>query len=151
MPAGSILCPAGQEGSMISLTGERWIDDSEVTLAFVRSSGPGGQNVNKVATAVELRFDALSSPSLTEAEKARLFKLAGRRATEAGVIVIDARRYRTQERNRQDALSRLVALLRAALVAPPRRVPTSPTPRSNERRIREKKLRGALKKDRGAE
>ncbi len=135
---------------MIQITRTIAIEDRELSFEFVRSSGPGGQNVNKVATAVQLRFDAMASPSLPERVKERLPKLAGRRMTADGVIVIDARRYRTQERNRQDATDRLIKLIRKAAARPKRRRATKPTRASRERRLTTKKRRGRLKRDRGA-
>ncbi|MBM3308222.1 MAG: aminoacyl-tRNA hydrolase [Candidatus Eisenbacteria bacterium] len=125
------------------------LDEREIVLRFVRSSGPGGQNVNKVATAVELRFDAARSPSLPDDVRARLLRLAGRRATRAGVVVIDARRHRTQEGNRRDAVERLVELVARAAVRPKRRRPTKPTGASRERRIRAKRARSETKRARG--
>jgi len=135
---------------VIQITRTIAIEDRELSFEFVRSSGPGGQNVNKVATAVQLRFDAMASPSLPERVKERLPKLAGRRMTADGVIVIDARRYRTQERNRQDATDRLIKLIRKAAARPKRRRATKPTRASRERRLTTKKRRGRLKRDRGA-
>jgi len=135
---------------VIQITRTIAIEDRELSFEFVRSSGPGGQNVNKVATAVQLRFDAMASPSLPERVKERLPKLAGRRMTADGVIVIDARRYRTQERNRQDATDRLIKLIREAAARPKRRRATKPTRASRERRLTTKKRRGRLKRDRGA-
>jgi ribosome-associated protein len=126
------------------------LDERELEETFVRASGPGGQNVNKLATAVQLRFDARRSPSLPDAVRARLEKLAGHRLTRDGVVVITAQRFRTQERNREDALDRLVALIaKAAEPPPPPRRPTRPSLGSRQRRIATKKRRGAIKQARG--
>ena len=122
------------------------VDDDEIELSFVRASGPGGQNVNKVATAVQLRFDAAGSPSLPEPVKKRLCRLAGSRMTAAGVLVIHARRYRTQKANRDDALRRLEALLRSAARRRKKRIPTRPTPASRERRLEGKRRRSRVKR-----
>jgi ribosome-associated protein len=113
---------------MIHITGAIALEEREVEESFVRAAGPGGQNVNKVATAVQLRFDVRRSPSLPEDVRARLVKLAGRKLTQEGVLVITAQRYRTQDRNRQDALERLVALIRRAVVRPAPRRRTKPPP-----------------------
>jgi ribosome-associated protein len=121
----------------------------EVRLEFFRSSGPGGQNVNKVATAVRLRFDVRRSALLPATVKQRLGRLAGRRMTERGVLVIEAQRFRTQERNRQDALERLGHLLRRAAKPPRPRRATSPSRESRERRLEAKRRRSRLKADRG--
>ena len=118
----------------------------EVTYDLVRASGPGGQNVNKVATAVQLRFDAAHSPHLSGQARERLLRKAGKRATAAGTLVIHASRHRTQEANRQDALTRFRALLEHALVAPKRRRPTRATAASRERRLRAKKIRSDVKR-----
>ncbi|RMF72669.1 MAG: aminoacyl-tRNA hydrolase [Acidobacteria bacterium] len=133
----------------IEITPRIAIDDSELRFEFVRASGPGGQNVNKVATAVQLRFDAARSPSLPDDVRERLLALAGRRATADGVIVIDARDARTQERNRAAALGRLIALIRRAARRPKRRVPTKPTAAAKRRRRREKERRAKVKRERG--
>lgn len=134
---------------MLEITDTLAIGDDELEFSYIRASGPGGQNVNKVSTAVQLRFDAAGSPSLPSDVKRRLLKLAGRRATLEGVIVIDARTERTQERNRQDAIGRLVDLIRRATVRPKPRKATRPTRASQQRRVDEKKRRGRLKRDRG--
>lgn len=121
------------------------IDESELEFRFVHASGPGGQNVNKVATACQLRFDAAGSDSLPEEVKHRLIRLAGRRMTEMGVLVIDARRYRTQLRNRRDALERFVSLLQRAATIPKPRRKTKPTPASRKRRLESKHRRSRTK------
>ncbi len=127
---------------MIPVTPRIKLDEDELVESFVRASGPGGQNVNKVSTAVELRFDARHSPNLPDSVKARLLALAGRRVTKEGVIVIDAQRFRTRERNREDALDRLVELIRAAAIVQKARRPTRPTLGSRERRLDGKDRRG---------
>ena len=134
---------------MIRITDQISIDESELTETFVRASGPGGQNVNKLATAVQLRFDVRHSPSLPADVRARLAALVGRRLTRDGVLVIIAQRHRTQERNREDARIRLIELIRQAAVPPKRRRPTRPTAASRERRIESKKRRSGVKRLRG--
>lgn len=124
------------------------IEEFEIREAFVRASGPGGQNVNKVATAVQLRFNVARSPSLPEEVRERLVKLAGKRVNKEGVLVIDARRYRTQERNRKDARDRLASLIRRAAERPRTRRATRPTRASVERRMSEKRRRGDKKRKR---
>lgn len=131
---------------MIEITPAIAIDPREISESFVRSPGPGGQNVNKVATAVQLRFDLRGSPSLPEAVRARAERLAGRRLTKDGVLVIIAARFRSQERNREDALARLVALLREAARPPEPRKPTRPGAGARQRRMDDKTRRGAVKK-----
>ena len=135
--------------SHIFVTRSISLPEDELQFRFVRASGPGGQNVNKVSTAVELRFDAWRSPSLSDAVRTRLLALAGRRVTNDGVIVIDAQRHRTQERNRADAIERLVELIRQATVVPRVRRATRPTRGSQERRIAGKKKRAEHKSGRG--
>ena len=141
--------PSATSRGMIRITNAIAIEESELSETFVRASGPGGQNVNKVSTAVQLRFDARRSPSLPEPVRARLEKLAGARLTKDGVVVIFADRFRSQDRNRQDALERLVALIRRATETPKPRRPTRPTKASKERRLKGKAERGGVKKLRG--
>jgi ribosome-associated protein len=130
---------------MIPVTPHISIDEREIEESFVRSSGPGGQNVNKLSTAVQLRFDVRRSPSLPGDVRERLVRLAGSRMTNDGVLVIIAQRHRTQPRNREDALDRLIELIRQAAVRPVKRRPTKPTKASRERRIEGKKRRANTK------
>ncbi|WP_145107903.1 alternative ribosome rescue aminoacyl-tRNA hydrolase ArfB [Cereibacter sediminicola] len=134
---------------MLRITDQITLADWELTESFSRSSGPGGQNVNKVETAVELRFEAERSPHLASAVKARLKRLAGRRWTQEGAIVIRAEETRSQQRNRELARERLAELVRAALVAPKRRIATKPTLGSQRRRLAAKAIRGEVKAGRG--
>ncbi len=129
----------------IRITDSISIDESELDESFVRSSGPGGQNVNKLSTAVQLRFDVRRSPSLPNDVALRLMRLAGRRVTKDGVLVLMAQNHRTQERNRAEALDRLVALIQEAAVRPTPRRATKPTKASKQRRIEGKKLRSGIK------
>jgi ribosome-associated protein len=131
---------------MIHVTRTISLNENEIGLQFVRSSGPGGQNVNKVATAVQLRFDAGNSPALPGDVRTRLIRLAHRRATKEGVIIIDAQRFRTQERNREDAIERLVELIRRAAEKPKPRKITKPSQAAKQRRIDSKKRRGETKR-----
>ena len=133
---------------MIEITPTLSLDDSEVQLDFIRASGPGGQNVNKVASAVQLRFNVLNSPSLEADVKARLVKLAGSKMTTDGVLIIEARRYRTQEQNRFDATQRLANLIQKALVKPKIRRATHPGVTAKAARLGDKKQRGAIKRTR---
>src|SRR5215475_13291638 len=131
---------------MIRVTPSISIAERELEEHFIRAPGPGGQNVNKLASAVELRFDVRRSPSLSEDVRARLERLAGSRLTRDGVLVITAQRHRTQERNRQDALDRLIDLIRQATIAPKPRRPTKPTKAARARRLEGKKRRSGVKR-----
>ncbi len=134
---------------MIEITPSLAIEENEIQFDFIRSSGPGGQNVNKVATAVQLRFDVGNSPSLPGDVRTRLIRLAGRRITQDGILIIEARQFRTQEQNREDAIERLVELIRKATEKPRPRKKTKPSLAAKERRIESKKQRGRVKKLRG--
>ena len=131
---------------MIEITQALQIDERELQLEFVRASGPGGQNVNKVATAVQLRFDIPNSPALASDTKGRLIRLAGNRVNADGVLLIEAKRFRTQEQNREDALQRFVELVRKALIPPKPRRKTRPTAASKAKRLESKKAKGAVKR-----
>jgi ribosome-associated protein len=133
---------------MIRITDSIAIDENEIQQDFVRASGPGGQHVNKAATAVQLRFDVAHSPSLPDAVRKRLSRLAGKRMTDDGVLIIEAKRFRTQERNRQDAVERLVKLIQKAAQSPKTRRNTRPSRAARERRLREKRRRSQIKRSR---
>ena len=133
----------------LAITSTLTIEDAELQERFVRASGPGGQNVNKVSTAVQLRFDAERSPALTDEVRHRLRTLAGSRMTDEGILVIDAREHRTQGQNREEARVRLADLIRRALVRPKRRRKTKPGKAAKERRLETKKRRGETKAGRG--
>ncbi len=133
---------------MIQITPTISLDEREIQEEFIRATGPGGQNVNKVATAVQLRFDVRHSPALPDEVRARLIRLSGRRMTDDGVLILVARRFRTQERNRQDAMERLVAVSRKATQKPKPRRRTRPTLASRERRLDSKRRRSETKRGR---
>ena len=134
---------------MIRVNAQIELDEREIQEDFVRASGPGGQNVNKVSTAVQLRFDVAHSPSLPDPVRARLIALAGRRVTQDGVLILSAERFRSQRRNRDDALERLIELIREACEVDTPRRPTRPTLASKKRRLDSKQRRGETKKLRG--
>jgi ribosome-associated protein len=133
---------------MIEISPSVKISEEEIQFDFIRASGPGGQNVNKVASAVQLRFDMFHSLSIGPDVKERLFRLAGSKVTDEGVLIIEAKRYRTQEQNRLDAVQRLITLVQKALLAPKVRRATRPSLTSKEARVGEKKKRGEIKRNR---
>ena len=135
--------------AMITVTPEIALEERELRFEFIRASGPGGQKVNKSSSAVQLRFDVFGSPSLPDEVRSRLIGLAGRRLSEEGILVIEAKRFRSQDRNRQDAVDRLCGLIRQAARKHRRRRPTRPSGAAKERRLQEKKRRSVLKKRRG--
>ncbi len=133
---------------MIEISPSIKIDESEIQLDFIHSSGPGGQNVNKVATSVQLRFDVRNSPSLEPDIKERLIKLAGSRMTEDGILIIQSKRYRTQDQNRADAIFKLTAIIQKALIPPKVRKATRPSLTAKATRVSDKKQRGEIKRTR---
>jgi ribosome-associated protein len=139
---------AARVQQMIAITETLALDEVEISESFIRASGPGGQNVNKVASAVQLRFDVRQSPSLPPPVRERLERLAGRRLSQDGILVITAQRFRSQERNRADALQRLVALIGRAATPPPRRRATRPSAAARQRRLADKAQRARLKQQR---
>ena len=141
---------AGMSAGFLSVSSTIRIPDDELVERFVRASGAGGQNVNKVSSAVELRFDVAHSPSLPEAVRERVLARRDRRLTAEGVLVIDAQRFRTQDRNRQDARERLAAFIAAGLAVPKPRIGTKPTRASRQRRLQGKRERGEVKRGRSS-
>lgn len=135
---------------LIQISETLFIDENEIQLDFIRSSGPGGQNVNKVSSAVQLRFDALHSKALSDEMRRRLIRIAGKKMTDDGILVIKARRFRSQDKNRKDAIQRLAELIRRAAVRPTSRRKTKTPPAAKERRLSAKKKRAKTKRQRGA-
>jgi ribosome-associated protein len=133
---------------MIQITDTISLHDSDFQMDFIRASGPGGQNVNKVSSAVQLRFDAAKSSALTDDIRKRLKQISGRRMTSEGVLIIEARRYRTQERNREDAINRMITLIRQAAEKPRQRRRTKPSPAAKQKRLTAKRYRGEIKRRR---
>ncbi len=130
---------------MIKVNTKIYLDENELQFSFIRASGPGGQNVNKVATAVQLRFDVIKSNDIPDAVKGKLINIAGKRSTKDGIIIIEAKRYRTQEKNKKDAIERLLTLIKKSLLIKKTRRKTSPTKAASEKRIEQKKQKSKLK------
>ena len=136
---------------MIKVSDKLSLYDNELHFDFIRSTGPGGQNVNKVATAVQLRFNMAASASLSEDIKVRLKKIAGKKITDNGVLIIEARRFRSQQKNRQDAIDRLIKLLTKAEIVPKKRIKTNPSKSAKEKRLQDKQHRSRIKQSRAAD
>ena len=138
----------GKYFTMITITPEIKINPNDLRFSFIRASGPGGQNVNKVATSVQLKFDVLNSEDLSNEVKTKLIKIAGKKISQKGILIIEAKRYRSQEKNRIDAINRLISLIKKAAITEKPRKKTKPTKASNERRIETKKKRSSIKEKR---